>query len=327
MIYLLITIFFIAVSAVTFLMLQQSRNTSTAKTEQTANVNATTPEKVKAFYNQYNAKFLEVYGDVIQAFRTTDVSKLLDYEIASMELKPGMNICDAGCGVCGPAIYFAEKCDVTVNAVTISEVQLDEAKKKISEKGLNNKVNVHLGDYHQLPSLFAKDTFDVVYFLESFGHSNDHSKAIDAAWDVLKPGGTLYIKDLFQKIAVIEEHQQKIDYEIGRINDAYKYNVADLYKVLDAMRRKGFAICFVKTIDLKLEDFANLTISNDFQELTGIAKIENWEEYIFPVDFFEIKCYKPQHELQYGLDKYFLQNMYWMQVHKKQQNELDYGKL
>ena len=35
-----------------------------------------------------------------------------------------------------------------------------------------------------------------------------------------------------------------------------------------------------------INDFENLAISNEFQELTGIAKIDNWEEYIFPVDFF-----------------------------------------
>lgn len=285
------------------------------------------PEKVGGFYNQYNEKFVQVYGEVIQAYRTTDVTKLLDYEMQSIGLSSGMRVCDAGCGVCGPALYFAENADVRVQAVTVSEVQVAEAQKRIEAKALSKSVQVQLGDYHKLPQLFGNEQFDVVYFLESFGHSFDHALAIESAWHALKPGGTLYIKDLFRKLAVLPEHQVKIDYEIGRINEAYRYNVADLNKVLDAMRKQGFAIMFVKTVDLKIEEFENLTISNEFQELTGIAKIENWEEYIFPVDFFEIKCYKPQHDLQYGLDKYFLQNMYWMQVHKKQQQQLDYGKL
>ena len=292
-----------------------------------AKSNLASPQQVGDFYNQYNEKFVQVYGDVIQAYRTTDVTKLLEYEIASIGFEKGMRVCDAGCGVCGPAIYFAQKCGVLVDAVTISEVQQKEGEKKIKEKNIEGQVKVHKGDYHELKNTFGEAQFDVVYFLESFGHSFDPTKAIESAWDVLKPGGTLYIKDLFRKLAVLPEHQPKIEYEIGRINDAYRYNVSDLNKVLDALRQQGFAIMFVKTVDLKIEDFENLTISNDFQELTGIAKIENWEEYIFPVDFFEIKCYKPQHELQFGLDKYFLQNMYWMQVHKKKQEELNYGKL
>lgn len=285
------------------------------------------PEAVGEFYNRYNDKFVQVYGEIIQAYRTTDVTKLLDYEAASIGFEKGMRVCDAGCGVCGPAVYFAEKFDVKVDAVTISDVQFSEAQKKIAEKNLADKVKAHKGDYHNLAALFGMEQFDVVYFLESFGHSYDHAKAVESAWNVLNPGGVLYIKDLFRKLAVLPEHQPKIDYEIGRINEAYRYNIAEMNTVLDALRRQGFVIMFIKTIDLKLEDFENLTISNDFQELTGIAKIDNWEDYIFPVDFFEIKCYKPQHDLQFGLSHYFLQNMYWMQVHKKKQEELDYGKL
>jgi hypothetical protein len=63
-----------------------------------------------------------------------------------------------------------------------------------------------------------------------------------------------------------------------------------------------------------LQDFENLTVSNDFQELTGIGKIENWKEYIFPVDFFEVKCMKPVHDIQAGNSRYFLQNLYHLNV-------------
>jgi cyclopropane fatty-acyl-phospholipid synthase-like methyltransferase len=56
-------------------------------------------KEVAEFYNTYNDKFLAVYGDVIQAFRTKDVSKLLDYQAEIMQFKPGMRVLDAGCGV------------------------------------------------------------------------------------------------------------------------------------------------------------------------------------------------------------------------------------
>ena len=78
----------------------------------------------------------------------------------------------------------------------------------------------------------------------------------------------------------------------------------------------------MKTIDLPLEDFENLTISNDFQELTGINKIENLQEYVFPVDFFEITCIKPWNALEYGNSRYFLQNLFYMQMHNRKQEEL-----
>ncbi len=43
----------------------------------------------------------------------------------------------------------------------------------------------------------------------------------------------------------------------------------------------------------QLEDFENLTISNEFQELTGIARIHDWGSYVFPVEFFDLQCRKP----------------------------------
>jgi len=130
---------------------------------------------------------------------------------------------------------------------------------------------------------------------------------------VLKQGGLLYIKDLFRREPLLAAHIPKIEREIKKINEAYRYNIADMYDILTHSRRKGWIISKIKTIDLPLSQFENLTISNDFQELTGIAKIESWDDYVFPVDFFELYYIKPQFDLSQGLDKYFLQNLLYMQ--------------
>lgn len=281
-----------------------------------------TVNDVGAFYNEYTDKFLQVYGQIIQAFRTQDVTKLLDYQIEAMGLKPGMKVIDAGCGVCGPAIYFAQKAGVEVHAVTISREQFELSQKNIREAGLENKVFVYLGDYHQLADVTGQKDADVVYFLESWGHSPYHGKAIDSAWKVLKSGGLLYIKDLFRREPLLPEHAPKIEREIKKINEAYRYNIADMYEVLKHIRTQGWIVSKIKTIDLPLQDFENLTISNEFQELTGIARIDSWDDYVFPVDFFELYLIKPQFNLENGLDKYFLQNIWYMQVHDKKQEDL-----
>ena len=279
-------------------------------------------EDVGSFYNSCNDKFLQVYGEVIQAFRTHDVTKLLDYQIEVMDLKPGMKVVDAGCGVCGPAIYFAQNAGVEVHAVTISKEQYEQAQKRITEAGVQDKVKVYHGDYHELKNVIGADGFDVVYFLESFGHSPYHHKAIDSAWKVLKSGGLLYIKDLFRREPLLKEHAAKIEREITKINKSYRYNIADLYEVLAHLRKQGWILSKFKTIDLPIADFENLTISNEFQELTGIALIESWDDYVFPVDFFEVFCIKPEFDLSNGLDKYFLQNLMYMKVHGKKEEEL-----
>lgn len=279
-------------------------------------------KEVGDFYNEQTNNFLKVYGEVIQAFRTTDVTKLLDYQIDAIGFEKGQRVLDAGCGVCGPARYFAKHAGVEVEAITISEDQVEKARKYIANEGLEGKVKVTLGDYHHLEKYYESDSFDFVYFLESFGHATNHEQVINSAWGMLKPGGKLYIKDLFIKEAAINSLKEDIQREVENINQAYRYNIADLYEVLKFIRKKGYILSSVKTIDLPLEDFENLTISNDFQELTGINKIENLQEYVFPVDFFEITCIKPWNALEYGNSRYFLQNLFYMQMHNRKQEEL-----
>jgi ubiquinone/menaquinone biosynthesis C-methylase UbiE len=279
-------------------------------------------EDVGNFYNEQTDNFLKVYGTIIQAFRTTNVSVILNHQVKMMGLKKGMRALDAGCGICGPAVYFAQETGATIEAITISQDQVDKAVTHIKKNQLENKINVQLGDYHSLSKYFPSDSFDIVYFLESFGHAVNHEQVLNESWGMLKPGGTLYIKDLFIKESNNHSVEGGIATEINNINKAYKYNVANLYEVLRHARKKGFIVAQLSTIDIPLEEFENLTISNDFQELTGINKIENLQEYIFPVDFFELKLIKPWNSLEYGNSRYFLQNLFYMQVHNRKQEEL-----
>lgn len=275
---------------------------------------SSTPSDIAAFYNTYHKQFKKVYGNVIQAFRTNNLENLLNYEFNSAGFNKGDKLIDAGCGVCGPAIHFAKEFKVQIDAISVSDEQVKEAEEEIIKNQKANYIKVHHKDYHQMSSFLEQETYDGVYFLESFGHSFNKKILLDETWKMLKPGGICYIKDLFLKEPIISSHKEKIDYEVGRINESYKYDVSDLYEVLKIIRKKGFILNFVKTIDLDINDFENLAISNEFQELTGISKIDNWEEYIFPVDFFEIKITKPIHDLSDGLNRYFLQNLYYLQV-------------
>ncbi len=279
-------------------------------------------KNVGRFYNKNHDAFIQVYGEVIQAFRTNNLDNILNYQIGSIGLKAGQRVLDAGCGVCGPARYFAKHAGCSIDAVTISEAQYHASKEHIQKEQLESSIHVHLQDYHTVDKLFEKETFDIAYFLESFGHSTDKERLLKAIWKVLKPGGEVYIKDLFRRISSSKLVQYKIDSEIRRINKAYYYDVADLNTLLTVIREIGYVIVFVKTIDIPLDDFENLSISNEFQELTGIAKIDNWEKYIFPIDFFEIKLYKPEYDIKKGMHRYFLQNIFQLQMNHVNKNDL-----
>lgn len=281
-----------------------------------------TSSDVGAFYDQYFEAFHKVYGEVIQAFRTNDLSKILNYQIEQIGMEEGFTILDAGCGVCGPALFFAKNTSTHIHAVTISKAQYEAGKQAIEKEQLGNKISIYQYDYHFLNKYFKKDFFDRIYFLESFGHSNNKEMLLKACWKVLKPGGEIYIKDLFIRKVANAGTQNKINKEIVKINNAYHYEVADLNLFLDLVRDIGYVISFVKTIDISLEDFENLAISNEWQELTGIATIASWDNYVFPIDFFEIKLYKPEYDTAKGMHRYFIQNLFQLKVNNLDQNEL-----
>jgi cyclopropane fatty-acyl-phospholipid synthase-like methyltransferase len=249
---------------------------------------------VADFYNATTDKFLQVYGEIIQAFRTKNVDDYLLYTIASAQLQNGQHIIDAGCGVCGPASFFASQLpNLQIEACTISNVQAEKAKAKIAERRLENQVRVTLGDYHFLSDLLPEASFDRVIFLESFGHSKDKPLAIESAKKMLKPGGKIYIKDLFIRESEDEWEQLRINQICEQINKAYEYEVGNLYQVVSALRKKGFIIHFIRTPQVEMSAFEHLTISNDFQNLFNIGKIDSWDGYVFPIDFYEILAEKP----------------------------------
>jgi SAM-dependent methyltransferase len=290
--------------------MRRSRPAPPERPVETAVYDDSHARSVGRFYDTHHDAFMRVYGQVIQAFRTKDVRDLLNYQAGSIGFEPGQHALDAGCGVAAPAVYFARHAHVHIDAITISEKQWEAARQRVQDEGLADRVTVVHGDYHRLADHFRKGTYDVVYFLESFGHSRAKAHLLEACWEILKPGGVLYIKDLFRRIPLRPEHAARIDREIRKINEAYRYEVGDLNALLDQARGRGFVLSALKTVDLELEDFEDLAISNEFQELTGMARIDNWDDYIFPVDFFEVKCTKPEFGLEERLDRHFLQNRY-----------------
>jgi cyclopropane fatty-acyl-phospholipid synthase-like methyltransferase len=130
------------------------------------------------------------------AFVDPETSTLYLAELAGVA--PGDRILDAGCGVGGPALAIARAMpDVVIDGVTVSEVQAKMARERIAAAKLADRVRVHLADFHRLP--FPDESFDVVLYLEVTGYSPDQAALYRETARVLRPGGTVYVKDLFRQ--------------------------------------------------------------------------------------------------------------------------------
>lgn len=209
-------------------------------------------EKVKTYYDKMTRSYLQIYGEVIQAFRPSKTKNLLKYIALSSELKKNMNILDVGCGVCGPAIYFAKNYNVNIDAITISPIQVEIAQQEIYKNKLGKYIHVIEGDYHNLNQYYTvSNKYDLIYFLESLGHATQPEIIIQQTFNLLKKGGKIYIKDFYKKKSNNQHTQHKINQVIQSINKNYEYHTLDLTSIIDALRNVGFEIDFIKKFDFK----------------------------------------------------------------------------
>ncbi|MFT5618227.1 MAG: cyclopropane fatty-acyl-phospholipid synthase-like methyltransferase [Arenicella sp.] len=201
-----------------------------------------TPEKVSKYYDDYTEDYQKFYGDIFQAFTSDDIHCLLDYYAKKTGMRKGMRILDAGCGVAGPACYFAQTKGVFVEGLTISQVQVTKSKEKIQENSLEGKVNVVKGDYHFLNEIYQENQFDCILFLESLFHSENPDKVLRSAFKVLKPGGVLYAKDFYAIAQSSNKRKRQAKIEIYNIKKIYNYTVYNRNEIANFAKEIGFAI-------------------------------------------------------------------------------------
>lgn len=201
------------------------------------------------FYNEMTGKFLEIYdGNTIQGHRPKDLEELHRYIIEQADLHKWNRMLDAGCGVCGPSVFFAENIGLDIEAITISDTQYQQAMKNAAECGVPEKINVSLGDFRSLTDHYEPNTFDRAIFLESLGHAGHVRKVAEGLAQVMQPGGMVYIKDLYRRISSDDAFQQRIDRFFELMNEHYSYTTLHLTETIDAFRENNFLIDFIKPI-------------------------------------------------------------------------------
>lgn len=203
-------------------------------------------EDVAHYYDTWTPGYIEAFGPCIQAHRPASDDQFLDYLAKRIGLEKGTRALDAGCGVCGPARYFAEKTGAPIEALTISPVQARMAQEANTSAGLDHRIHVTVGDFHDLTAIYGKDAFDIVYFLESLSHSADPARALRSVHDVLKPGGHIYIKDFFVRPCDSEETQREVLDVVSRVDTLFVVKTAWAKDMVGHLEAAGFAREFVE---------------------------------------------------------------------------------
>jgi ubiquinone/menaquinone biosynthesis C-methylase UbiE len=203
---------------------------------------------------------------------------------------PGDRVLDAGCGVGGPAMAIARAVpDVVIDGVTVSEVQAVLARELIAEAGLADRVRVHVADFHQLP--FREGTFDVALYLEVTGYAPDRNSLYRESARVLRPGGTIYVKEVFRPEDPLTETQRL---SVAAFDELWACRVPTLSETTDGMRAAGF-------VDIRAREYPFVSMEHFYESMVsrdagGIRLNEFGQAFLhifadFPAFFGEVKAH------------------------------------
>ena len=109
---------------------------------------------------------------------------------AKLALEPGQRVLDIGCGWGGMALYLHKVAGVDVLGVTLSERQLDVARRRAEAAGVSAHVKFQLIDYRLLT-----DTFDRIVSVGMFEHvgAQHYDEFFAKCRELLKPDGVMLL--------------------------------------------------------------------------------------------------------------------------------------
>jgi cyclopropane-fatty-acyl-phospholipid synthase len=166
--------------------------------------------------------------------RTLEEAQAEKLEIVcrKLDLQPGQRVLDVGCGWGSFAIHAAREHGVRVLGVTLSRPQVEYARRRVAELGLEDRVEIRVADYREL----AGEPFDAIASIgmsEHVGASQINAYAAQLA-RMLRPGGRL----LQHAIARLRHG----DPEAGAFSERYVFpDAAPLHvsRVMQAVERSG----------------------------------------------------------------------------------------
>jgi SAM-dependent methyltransferase len=126
-------------------------------------------------------------------------------------IRDGERVCDAGCGVGNSAFWLARERRAQVSGVSLSALQVEQARRTAIKLDLAERVEFFERDYARtnLPTA----SFDAVWSVESLCHAHDKAPFFTEAHRLLRPGGRLVVADY---VLAPGERDEVADYVLAR---------------------------------------------------------------------------------------------------------------
>jgi cyclopropane fatty-acyl-phospholipid synthase-like methyltransferase len=208
-------------------------------------------------------------------------------------LAPGQRVLDAGCGVCGPSIDIARAIrGLRVVGVTVSRLQATTATTLIRRAGLSDCIHVVEADYHALP--FGDCAFDTAFCFESVGYAMSLTQLFKSIHRVLRPGGLLYIKDVFRREHLCSDQEHL---ELAEFDDTFAQRTPTLDECVDAATLVGFTSVKIRDLsDIVSTAHARRAMfdATDRAVLSSFGSRHYRRQSCLPVYFAELTALRPR---------------------------------
>ena len=126
-----------------------------------------------------------------------------------MELQPGHEVLEIGCGWGGFATFAAREIGCRVHGITISREQYEYACQRIQQEGLNEKVTVEMRDYRDVGERF--DRIASIEMFEAVGEKH-WPRYFSILHDRLKPGGVAGLQVITIDEQYFDDYRKTMDF-------------------------------------------------------------------------------------------------------------------
>ncbi|MCY3557713.1 MAG: class I SAM-dependent methyltransferase [Chloroflexi bacterium] len=110
-----------------------------------------------------------------------------------LQLKPGMEVADLGCGVGGPMITIGRASGANITGINFSPEQISRGERLVAKAGLSDTCRFLYANFMDVP--LEDETFDAVYSFEAVCHAPNNLLLFQELYRLVKPGGEIAIVD------------------------------------------------------------------------------------------------------------------------------------